>query len=43
MTDYTFDIWVNLGKDAQTAAEEMTVTHATLRCLTRKFEGVGHM
>jgi hypothetical protein len=41
-TGYTYDIRVYLGKDTQIASEEMTVTHATVRHLTRRVEGVGH-
>jgi hypothetical protein len=41
-TGYTYDMRVYLGKDAHTATKEMTATHATVRNLTRRVEGVGH-
>jgi hypothetical protein len=40
-TGYTYDMRVYLGKDANTATKEMTATHATVRNLTRRVEGVG--
>jgi hypothetical protein len=41
-TGYTYDMRVYLGKDAHTATKEMTATHATVRHLTRRVEGVRH-
>jgi hypothetical protein len=38
-TSYTYDMRVYLGKDPQTATEEMIVTQATVTHLTRKMEG----
>jgi hypothetical protein len=36
MTDYTFYLRFYISKDAQRAVEEMSVTHAAVRCLTRR-------
>ena len=33
---------VYLGKDLQSATEDMTTPHATVRHLTRRVEGLGH-
>ena len=33
---------VYLGKDSQSATDDMTATHATVRHLTRRVEGLGH-
>jgi len=33
---------VYLGKDLQSATDDMTTTHATVRHLTRRVEGLGH-
>ena len=39
---YTCAMRVYLGKDSQSATEDMTTTHATVRHLTRRVEGLGH-
>ena len=33
---------VYLGKDSQSATDDMTATHATVRHLTRRVESLGH-
>ena len=33
---------VYLGKDSHSATDEMTATHATVRHMTRRVEGLGH-
>ena len=39
---YTYDMRVCLGKDSRSATDDMTATHATIRHLTCRFEGLGH-
>jgi hypothetical protein len=39
---YTYDMRVYLGKDSRFATDDMTATHATVRHLTRRVEGLGH-
>jgi hypothetical protein len=42
MTGYTYDMNIYLGKDRQNTTQAMTATHATVKSLTRRVEGVGH-
>jgi len=37
-----YDMKVNLGRDSRSATDDMTATHATVRYLTCKVEGLGH-
>jgi len=39
---YTFDVRVYLGGDSHSATDDMTATHAMVRCLTSRVEGLGH-
>ena len=39
---YTYDMNVYLGRDSHSAADDMTATHATVRHLTCRVEGLGH-
>ena len=39
---YTYDMRVYLGKDSDSATDDMTATHATVRHLTSRVEGLGH-
>jgi len=39
---YTYDMKVYLGKDSDSATDDMTATHATVRHLTCRVEGLGH-
>jgi hypothetical protein len=39
---YTYDMRVYLGTDSHSASDNMTATHATVRHLTRRVEGIGH-
>jgi hypothetical protein len=39
---YTCAMTVYLGKDSQSASDDMTATHATVRNLTSRDEGLGH-
>jgi len=39
---YTYDMRVYLGRDSQSATDDMTATHAIVRLLTSRVEGVGH-
>jgi len=39
---YTCAMRVYFGKDPQSATDDMTATHATVRHLTRRVEGLGH-
>jgi len=39
---YTCGMRVYLGKDSQSATDDMTATHETVRNLTRRVEGLGH-
>ena len=39
---YTYDMRVCLGRDSGSATDEMTATHATVRHLTSRVEGLGH-
>jgi hypothetical protein len=38
---YTYDMRVYLGKDSHSATDDMTATHATVRHLTHRVEGLG--
>jgi len=37
-----FDMKVYLGRDSHSATDDMTATHATVRHLTSRVEGLGH-
>jgi len=39
---YTYDMRVYLGTDSHSATDNMTATHATVRHLTSRVEGLGH-
>jgi len=39
---YTCAMWVYLGKDSQSATDDMTATHATVRHLTHRVEDIGY-
>ena len=39
---YTYDMTVYLGRDSHSATDDMTATHATVRHLTSRIEGLGH-
>jgi len=39
---YTCAMRVYLGEDSQSATDDMTTTHATVRHLTHRVEGIGH-
>ena len=39
---YTYDMRVYLGRDSHSATDNMTATHATVRHLTTRVEGLGH-
>jgi len=39
---YTYDMRVYLGRDSHSATDDMTATHATVRHLTSRVEGLGH-
>jgi len=39
---YTYDMRVYLGKDSCSATDDMTATHATVRHLTCRVEGLGY-
>jgi len=39
---YTYDMRVYLGRDSCSATNDMTATHATVRHLTSRVEGLGH-
>ena len=39
---YTYDMRVYLGTDSHSATDDMTATHATVRHLTCRVEGLGH-
>jgi len=39
---YTYDMRVYLGKDSDSATDDMSATHATVRLLTNRIEGLGH-
>jgi hypothetical protein len=39
---YTYDMKVYLGKVSRSATDDMTATHATVRHLTHRVEGLGH-
>jgi hypothetical protein len=39
---YTYDMRVYLGKDSRSATDNMTATHATVRHLTCRAEGLGY-
>jgi len=38
---YTYDMRVYLDRDSHSATDDMTATHATVRHLTRRVEGLG--
>jgi len=42
MNRYTYDMRVYLGRDSHFAADGTTATHATVRHLTSRVEGLGH-
>jgi hypothetical protein len=42
-TGYTYDMEVYLGKDRKRATTEMTVSHATVKQLTRRVQGHGQL
>ena len=39
---YTYDMKVYLGRDSRSTTDDMTATHATVRHLTCRVEGLGH-
>jgi len=39
---YMYDMRMYLGKDSHSATDDMTATHATVRHLTSKVEGLRH-
>jgi len=39
---YTYDMSAYLGKDSSSATDDMTATHATVRHLTCRIEGLRH-
>jgi hypothetical protein len=39
---YTYDMRVYMGRDSQSATDDMTATHAIVRSLTSRVEGLGH-
>jgi hypothetical protein len=39
---YTYDMRVYSGRDSHSATDDMTATHATVRHLTSRVEGLGH-
>ena len=39
---YTYDMRMYLGRDSHSATDDMTVTHAIVRHLTCRVEGLGH-
>ena len=39
---YTYDMRVYLDRDSHSASDDMTATHATVRHLTCRVEGLGH-
>ena len=39
---YMYDMTVYLGRDSHSATDDMTATHATVRHLTSRVEGLGH-
>jgi len=39
---YTYDMRMYLGRDSHSATDDMTATHATVRHLTCRVEGLGH-
>ena len=39
---YTYDMRLYLGQDTCSSTDDMTVTHATVRHLTHRVEGLGH-
>jgi hypothetical protein len=41
-SSYTYDTKVYLGRDSHSATDDMTATHATVRHLTGRVEGLGH-
>jgi len=41
-SEYMYDMRVYLGRDSHSASDDMTATHATVRHLTSRVEGLGH-
>jgi len=39
---YTYDMRVYLGRDSHSTTDDMTATHASVRHLTSRVEGLGH-
>jgi len=39
---YTYDMRVYLGRDSHSSTDDMAATHATVRHLTSRVQGVGH-
>jgi len=39
---YTYDMRVYLGRESHSAIDDMTATHATVRRLTSRVEGLRH-
>ena len=39
---HTYDMRMYLGRDSHSATDDMTATHATVRRLTNRVEGLGH-
>jgi len=39
---YTYDMRVYWGRDSHSTTDDMTATHATVRHLTSRVEGLGH-
>jgi hypothetical protein len=39
---YTYDMRVYLGRDSDSATDDITATHTTVIHLTRRVEGLGH-
>ena len=42
VSGYTYDMRVYLGRDSHSATDDMTATHASVRHLTSRVEGLGH-
>jgi hypothetical protein len=42
LTEYTYNMRIYLGKNKQNSTQMKTVTHTTVRSLTRRVDGVGH-
>ena len=41
-SEYTYDMSVYLGRDSHSTTDNMTATHATVRHLTSRVQGLGH-